>query len=351
MVERLRIGFVGVGAMGQAAHLKNYAALPDCEVVAIAELRPQLARRVAAKYGVPNVYESAGEMLACETLDGIVAPQQFQFHGQVVTPLYSAGVPVFTEKPLAASVEVGERMLEALRSGGSWHMVGYHKRSDPAVMWAKAEIERLKSSGELGALRYVRILMPSGDWVQGGMSDVLFSDEPVPPPGADAPAADMDAATYEAYVSFVNYYIHQVNLMRHLIGEPYRVVYADPSGVMLATQGESGIAGTIEMTPYRTTLDWQESVLVAFERGWIKLDLPAPLVINRAGRVEAFYDVDEDATPRTLVPQLPSTHAMRQQAVNFLRAIRGESEPLCEAPEALDDLKVARDYIRLWKGA
>ena len=40
---------------------------------------------------------------------------------------------------------------------------------------------------------------------------------------------------------------------------------------------------------------------------------------------------------------------MRQQAMNFVAAIRGESKPLCEAPEALEDLRVARDYIRLLK--
>ena len=37
-MARTRIGFVGVGFMGQCAHLRNYAVLPECEVVAIAEL-------------------------------------------------------------------------------------------------------------------------------------------------------------------------------------------------------------------------------------------------------------------------------------------------------------------------
>jgi hypothetical protein len=41
---------------------------------------------------------------------------------------------------------------------------------------------------------------------------------------------------------------------------------------------------------------------------------------------------------------------MRQQAINFLRAVRGEMKPLCDSVEALEDLKVAREYLRLWKG-
>ncbi len=50
------------------------------------------------------------------------------------------------------------------------------------------------------------------------------------------------------------------------------------------------------------------------------------------------------------VPTLPWIHAMRQQAINFIRAVKGEIKPLCDAPEALEDLKVARQYIRLQRG-
>ena len=343
--KKPKIGFVGVGGMGQAAHLRNYATLSECEVVALAELRPKLGEAVARRWNIPNVYTSAEEMLEKEALDGLVASQPFDRHGQIITPLYGAGLPIFTEKPLAASVEVGERMLAALQKTGSWHMVGYHKRSDPATMAAKAEIDRWKQTGELGKLRYVRLLMPSGDWVANGFTDNISTDEL----GPDRPA-DTDVKWGDPFFDFVNYYIHQVNLMRHLLGEPYQVTYADPSGVLLAGQSASGIACALEMTPYQTTWDWQESALVCFERGWVKLELPAPLALNRPGRLEVFADSGDGTAPTTTVPQLPWVHAMRQQASNFIAAIGGELKPPCEAAEALEDLKFAREYIRLWKG-
>jgi predicted dehydrogenase len=217
-------------------------------------------------------------------------------------------------------------------------------------MCARVEIERLKQTGELGKLRYVRIIMPAGDWTANGFTDLITTDEPMPPLAVEPPASDMDKPTYDQNIGFVNYYIHQVNLMRYLLGESYRVAYADPSGVLLAVQSESGIAGTIEMSPYRTTIDWQESALVAFEHGYIKLDLPAPMASNRPGRVEILRDPGQSVTPEIIVPQLPWVHAMRQQAINFVRAIKGEIIPPCEAREALEDLKVAREYIRLLKG-
>ena len=345
MSQKVRIGFVGVGGMGQCAHLRNYVTVPECEVVALAELRPKLREAVARKYGVARTYASAADLLAKEKLDGIVASQPFDKHGQIIPPLYQAKVPVFTEKPIAASVEVGEKILAALKASGTWHMVGYHKRSDPATMCAKAEIDRLKQTGELGKLRYVRIVMPAGDWIAGGFNDLIKSDEPVP-----AMTRDVTEGWDSPHFRFVNYYIHQVNLLRHLLGEPYRVTFADKAGVLLVAESASGVTGTIEMSPYNTTIDWQELALVAFEKGFVKLELPAPVALNRPGRVEFFRDPGNGVTPQSIVSQMPWIHAMRQQAMNFIRAIKGEIKPLCDAAEALEDLKVAREYIRLWTG-
>jgi len=348
--EPVRIGFVGVGGMGQCAHLKNYAALGDCRVVALAEIRPDLGRAVAARYGIPHVYTTLAELFAGEQLDGVVAAQPFNRHGIMLPEILKAGVPVFTEKPLAASLQVGERLVEAVAASGTWHMVGYHKRSDPAAMLAHSTIAELKESGELGRMTYVRILMPAGDWIASGFNDLIRSEEPAPALDYDPAPPDMGPETYRRYTEFVNYYIHQVNLMRHLLSEPYSVTYADPSGVLLAGRSASGVACTIEMTPYATTIDWQESALVCFERGYVRIDLPAPLAANRPGRLEIFRDPGKGARPETAIPQLPWTHAMRQQAQNFIDAIRGEADPPCQAAEALEDLRLAREYIRLLTG-
>jgi len=346
-VGKTRIGFVGVGNMGQCAHLKNYASLRECEVVAIAELRETLGAKVAARYGVPRVYRTHDAMLSKEQLDGIVASQMFTRHGQLVPALVSAGIPVFIEKPLASSVEVGEEILNAVKKSGTWLMVGYHKRSDPATQYAKSEIDRVKGTGELGRLKYIRLTMPSGDWIAGGFDDLITSDEPMPVLATDPRPPDMNEETFNRYVGFVNYYIHQVNLMRHLLGESYRVTHADASGALLVGESNSGVACSIEMSPYRTTVDWQESALVCFERGYVKIDLPAPLATNRPGRVDILRDPGDGQTPESIVPQIPWVHAMRQQAANFLAAVRGEQKPPCGAAEALEDLRVARDYLRL----
>jgi hypothetical protein len=42
---------------------------------------------------------------------------------------------------------------------------------------------------------------------------------------------------------------------------------------------------------------------------------------------------------------------MRQQAINFVKVCKGEMPPPCDAAEAVQDLVVAREYIRMRSGA
>jgi len=351
MSKRIKIAFIGAGNMGQAAHLRNYASpsmVEECEVVALAEIRPELARRVAARYEIPRVYGSHEELLANEKLDALVASQPFIRHGMILPELAKAGLPIFVEKPIAGSIEMGEKVVHALEENKTWLMMGYHKRSDLATAYAREEITKLKASGELGALRYIRLEMPPGDWLAGGFNDLLRSDEKTPDLEWDPAPAGLSAEDADTYITFVNYYIHQINLLRYLLGESYRVTYADPSKVLFVAHSVSGVCCTIEMAAYNTTRDWNETAFIAFEKGFVKLRLPAPGAFNRAGEVEIFKDTG--GTPMTLKPTLPWEHAMRSQALNFIRAVRGEAPAPCLAPEALEDLRIAMDWLKLWKG-
>ncbi|HYF51870.1 MAG TPA: Gfo/Idh/MocA family oxidoreductase, partial [Planctomycetota bacterium] len=346
-MSRVRVGFIGVGGMGQMAHLSNYAALADkCQVVALAEARPGLGQLVATRYGVPHVFKDHKELLAKADVDCIVASQPYTRHSILVPDVLERKLPVFTEKPLCLTVEEGEKLVALGEKHKVLHMVGYHKRSDPATQYAVGVIDEWKASGEFGKMRYVRVTMPPGDWI-GGMDRPLDSSEPYPQNLEwEKPPAEFDKKIGDEYNAFVNYYIHQVNAIRFLLREPYKVTYADPSRVLMACQSDSGVCATLEMAPYQSSIDWHETFFVAFEKGYVKVELPAPLARQRAGRVTVFRD-NGKGTPTVTEPVLPMKSAMRCQAENFLAAVRGERAAPCVAREALEDLKIARDYTRL----
>lgn len=344
MSEKVRIGFVGVGSMGQAAHLRNYVLLEDqCEIVALAEMRINVGKEVARRYGVKKVYETHTEMFEAESLDAVVASQPFGRHKFLLPDLFQAVPYVFSEKPIAIAPSTGRELVAAAENAGCVHMLGYHKRSDPATRAAKAKIDEWTASGEAGPMTYVRVTMPPGaQWQGGGFRGLIFGNDPWPELEAESNPADMSAELGEEYATFINYYIHQVNLLRHLLGESYRLLHANER--MMVVRSESGVIGSLEMAPYETTIEWEETAKVCFEHGYVDLQLPQPLAINRPGRISWFLDDTE--RPVRVTPSLPWTHAMLQQAEDFLAVCRGERLPPTGGPEAIEDLVIAEQYIR-----
>ncbi|MFC5650714.1 Gfo/Idh/MocA family protein [Paenibacillus solisilvae] len=344
-MSKLRIGFVGGGGMGQMAHLSNYAVLQDlCEVVALAEARPQSAKLVAQRYGVPEVYGSHLELLTHAKVDAIVAPQQYRNHPAIIPDILRAGIPVFTEKPLCLTAEAGRELVRIGEETGTLHMIGYHKRSDPAMESAKSVVDEWKSSGQYGRLRSIRVSMPPGDWVAGADAP-LGVNEPYPVITPEPGPSDYTDEQTRALDTFVNYYIHQVNAIRFFLGENYKLTFGDRAGLLLVGESESGVTVSLEMASYHTSREWHEQVLVSFEKGYVNVDLPAPLVRQQAGKLTIYKDNPDLAPPELIQPIMPNVSAMRNQARNFIAAVKGERPAPCTSKEALEDLILARSYI------
>ena len=346
-MEDVRLGFVGAGYMGQLAHLANYDQIDDCSVVALGEPRTTLATRVAQRYDIPAVYDGYQSMLEEAELDALVAAQPYDRYAAIVPDLLEAGIPLFTEKPVAVNPGTADELASLAERADIPYMVGYHKRSDPAMVSAKQVVNQWRDSGEYGTLRYVRITIPEGDWIAGAPSPITTDEEP-PQAEMEPLPADLDDEVAEAYNAFINYYIHQVNALRFFFDEPYDVSYADTDGRLLIAESESGVTGTIELSPYQISTGWHESILVGFDHGSVRIALPAPLESQRAGRVEVMRD-DGDGEQQTTRPAMPPKSAMRAQAENFIAVVRGERDPPCDVTEGALDLHVARAYIaRRW---
>jgi predicted dehydrogenase len=349
MREKVRIGFVGAGFMGQLAHIRSYALLRDeCELVALAEPRPRTAELVAARYGIERVYRDHRELLQSEELDGIVAPQRFVHHAALLPELYPHARHLFTEKPLAASAAEADRLTRVAREAGCAHMLGYHRRSDPATVEAKRTVDEWKASGELGALRYLRVCYSDGDWtanVHGALIDV--GEQPPPSPVEELPAEVVDDdERHWALMDSADKLVHPLNILRHFLGEDYRLVFAHVSGRLLAFESESGIPATIEVTPYRLSIGFDEELLVAFERGYVRLRPAPPLARTRPGTLEVYRDPGGGALPERTFPELPWIDPMHAQAANFLRVCRGEAPPPVDAAEGAADLHLVADIVQ-----
>jgi len=340
-MRKIKLGMIGAGHMGQLAHLLNFVQLPDmCEIVNICDVKINQARHLANRWGIPKATADYRELLADKEIEAVLCIQSFENHVVLVPEVLKAGKHIFTEKPLCVFPHNGEMLANLARDAGKLHMVGYHKRSDPAIEHAMKIITEWKQSGEFGKMTYVRICMPPGNYrkdadlpYDSGETPGFVPEEPRP--------AGMDDETRHRMIWFVNYYIHQVNLMRHLMGEDYQLTYADR--YFFSARSESGVNGILELDTFETSVDWQEHALVCFERGWVRIDLTAPLATQLAGTVTVYKDKGWDSTFE--YPVMPNVCPMRNQARNFLLALNGEKAAPCISDEAVKDLRIAEAYI------
>ncbi len=347
--DRIRIVAIGAGKQAQCAHLPHYSILPGCELVAVVDRDPELAERVAQRFGVPAWYSTHQEALEKAQPDAfLVTLPPIPSAERLVCELLHTGVPVMMEKPLAGSPTAARRICEEVRKTGTLLRVGFHKRSDPATIAAKEEILRLRQTGELGSMTYVRIQVSlSGNWIANAYRYALTSAAPFTP--ETFPLADMEGIEerdLERFEMFVSGNGHQFDLMRHLLGESFKIDYVDPTGVLLAVRSESGVPAVFEFTPFNSTRDWVEYAEVCFERGYVRIDLPAPLAMHTPGRVEFFRDEGPDGTAVRTVPVFPRIGATQRQAMYFLDALRGEETPLCDADQAAESVMIAAEWTR-----
>jgi len=346
----VRIGMVGCGYMGQKAHLDNLVTIPGCRVVALAEGRAETARMVARKYGIDQVYPDHHALLADADIDAVVCIMHYALHHAVVPDILAAGKHLLTEKPIAIRPDTGHRLADLAESKGVIYQVGYMKRHVPA---SRAAIELIRSwaeDGRAGKMNYLRASMPPGNWTFGIESPIGAGD--TAPAYGDQTAETcpdwMDEPTGQAYNAFVNYFIHQVNMIRYLLGESYRCEYLDPTQTVLVGRSDGGVPWVLEMKGYNLRDHWEEYYKVCFENGKLDLSVPAPMARQHSGDLVVYHGPQDDADrPRWERPTLLPSWCMLEQARHFIDCVRSGRPTLAPAREAALDLEVAEQYAKL----
>lgn len=136
----LRIGIIGLGMMGRH-HARVAREVAGVELVAVADA-------MGDPHGVAGslpLYDSVDKLIA-HGIDAAVVVVPTQFHEEVGLTLAEAGVHALIEKPIAHSIDAGEKLVEAFERQGLVGTVGHVERFNPALMELRKRIEQ----GELG---------------------------------------------------------------------------------------------------------------------------------------------------------------------------------------------------------
>lgn len=131
-MKRLRTCVIGVGRVG-AEHARLLAALPSSELLGVSDTDSERGEAVAEKNGC--LHEPAAERLLDDADAAIVAVPTSQ-HAEVARAALEAGCHVLVEKPLAATLEEADSLIELTDTCGLHLCVGHVERYNGVVRGA-----------------------------------------------------------------------------------------------------------------------------------------------------------------------------------------------------------------------
>jgi predicted dehydrogenase len=215
----IRVGVIGCGKIAQVRHIPEYAANPDCELVAFFNPNRKRAEDMAEKYG-GKVCDTAEELLADPTIDAVSVCAANYAHAELTIKALKAGKHVLCEKPMATTIEDCEVMVAAAQESGKFLMIGHNQRLAKAHVKAKELID----AGLIGNIITFRTTFGHGGpetWSINPGKNTWFFDKKKAAMGV---MADLG--------------VHKTDLIQFLTGQ--RVVRTTAKLVTLDKRGEDG---------------------------------------------------------------------------------------------------------------
>ncbi len=117
-MKPVKIAFVGVGAIS-GIYLENITnTFQEIEIIGVCDLIRERAEKAVEKYNIPKLYETMYDVFADEEVDIVLNLTRPYEHFDVSKAALEAGKNVYSEKPLAATLEEGKALVALAESKG-----------------------------------------------------------------------------------------------------------------------------------------------------------------------------------------------------------------------------------------
>ena len=134
--DRVRVGMIGVGGRGTEL-LKQVLAVPNAELVAIADTYSR--RRSEAKAHAPNiqVYNDHRQLLNQKDIDAVIVASPLHIHARHFIDTLAAGKDLYSEKTMTWSIPEADRQVSAAKGSDRVVQMGLQHESSGALVDAK----------------------------------------------------------------------------------------------------------------------------------------------------------------------------------------------------------------------
>jgi predicted dehydrogenase len=165
MADRIKLALIGTGQIG-THHLEAYAKIPEAEVVAVCDIRGDVARAMADKFGIKDTYTDYHEMLKRDDIVSVDVCLHNRYHCQTTIDALNAGKNVYCEKPMSWTYNEAKVMYDTAKKLGRMlhiQLAGMYSLSTRAA-------KRLIDEGQLGDIYFAKAInyrRRGRPWVDG----------------------------------------------------------------------------------------------------------------------------------------------------------------------------------------
>jgi predicted dehydrogenase len=150
MAKKIRLGVAGCGYWGPNL-IRNFRALPDCQLRMMCDLQTSRLRHLQAIYPKVEATTAFAHMLNGANLDAVVIATTVANHYPMAKAALLAGKHTFIEKPMAGSAQQCEELVDIAQNNGLVLMTGHTFLYSPAVR----KIQEIINQGDIGEIRYI----------------------------------------------------------------------------------------------------------------------------------------------------------------------------------------------------
>jgi predicted dehydrogenase len=129
-MEKLKVGVIGTGHLGKL-HIKMFKSISNCELVGIYDSDPGQAKLASEEFEV-TAAESPENLL--KEVDAVSIAATTSAHYSLAKKCFDKGVHVFIEKPITATIEEAEELVDLSEKKNLNLQVGHIERFNPALV-------------------------------------------------------------------------------------------------------------------------------------------------------------------------------------------------------------------------
>jgi predicted dehydrogenase len=326
MSEKVRLAPVGLGRWAKV--LARGAQRGDVIELASCFSRDEDKRTAfCEEFGIPRSASSYEELLADPAVEGVLVTTPNDTHMPLILQALEAGKGVYTDKPIAHTLEDGARIAEAARESGLVLSVGHSARR----LAGHREMRRWIDDGRLG---------------QVSLAEANFSNER---------GLELSPSTWRYYASkspggaLIQLGVHHADTLQYLLG-PVRAVNANvrklytqaevPDAAMVLLEFEAGMLGYLG-TGWASPGVYRAGLLGTKANLLYELDFTH---WDESHLVDGYSSLRSQAYGESERPEVPltPTDMFREQLEEFALALRGTATVEVGGAEALAALAVVR---------